>query len=179
MQPVERIALRGLFERLAEGDRSAMDPAYRALWSPVLTLCTKLVGADAEDVAQKALLRLFAQSSDYDPERDPFRWALSVAGWECRSELKRRSRARVRAGSVISIDESAATNAAPDVAAEYNDTLRSLKTAMKGLSPADLETIERSLRGESLGPRLRKRKERALRKLRRLLGRSETTETTP
>src|SRR5258708_5693190 len=63
--------------RLADGDRSAFSPLYKLLW-PVLRAFVhgQLPPSDAEDVAQDALLKVFASASRFDPARDALAWAL-------------------------------------------------------------------------------------------------------
>src|SRR2546430_1052372 len=52
----------------ADGDRSAIDPLFHALWPIVLGYSTRFLGdsALAEDAAQEALVRLFGQIDRYD-----------------------------------------------------------------------------------------------------------------
>ena len=54
--------------RLSEGDRSAFRPVFDFL-QPLLRrfVARQLASADAEDVAQQALLRIFERSSQFDP----------------------------------------------------------------------------------------------------------------
>jgi len=136
------------------------------LWPPVRALCAKLVGDDADDVTQKALLKLFGEAARFDPERDALRWALSVAGWECRTERRRRSR-RGASAEVELMDVRT-----PEQKVALRRTLEELEDALGQLSVQDREAIARGLNGEALGPTMRKRKERALRRLRRLFGRT-------
>src|ERR1017187_5865902 len=53
---------------LADGDRSAIEPLFRALW-PVIQGCCKRAlgdGADADDAAQQAMEKIFNEASRYD-----------------------------------------------------------------------------------------------------------------
>lgn len=83
--------------RLADGDRSAFDPVFEAAWPRVLTLTQRLVGdpANAEDVAQRALLAVFERASDYDPGRGrAMPWILGIATWEVRTWRTQQRRRR-------------------------------------------------------------------------------------
>src|SRR5882724_4621974 len=88
--------LDALVAQLAEGDRSAFTPAFQLLWTPTLRLCTRLLknGADAADAAQQAMQKILERAAEYDPERPALPWALAIAGWECRTILRKRSRRR-------------------------------------------------------------------------------------
>src|SRR5207245_9364399 len=80
----ERAELRRLMVRLADGDRAAFRPAFALLWPRLRAFAARCVAAaDAEDVAQAALLRVFSRASEYDAERDALAWALGIAAWAC------------------------------------------------------------------------------------------------
>ena len=57
--------------RLADGDREAFPPVFAVL-GPLLRrfAARELRGLDAEDVAQEALLKVFAHAAAFDRERD-------------------------------------------------------------------------------------------------------------
>lgn len=61
--------------RLADGERSAFDPLYEALWPIVRRFCNKALGSSAEsdDAAQAALLEIFSRACDFEPQRST-RW---------------------------------------------------------------------------------------------------------
>ena len=78
---VEREDLNQAMSRLAEGDRSAFEDVYAATW-PILNRFTRRTlphSADADDVAQEALLKLFGRASEFDVSRDALAWALGIA----------------------------------------------------------------------------------------------------
>src|SRR6266852_2665855 len=81
--------------RLADGDRSAFPAVYQALW-PVLRsfIARQLPPSESEDVAQEALLKVFARASDFDPDRDAVAWALGIASFDVRTARKRSMRRR-------------------------------------------------------------------------------------
>ena len=70
-----RAELQGDLSRLADGDRAAFDPVFARLWPVLRDLAQRhLPAADAEDAAQRALLRLFERASEFDPGRDALAW---------------------------------------------------------------------------------------------------------
>lgn len=83
--------------RLADGDRSAFGEVYEAAWPPVRQLARRMCGdaADAEDVAQLALLKVFERSHEYDPGRGrALPWILGIAAWEVRTWRRKQGRRR-------------------------------------------------------------------------------------
>lgn len=158
--------------RLARGDRSAFDGLFAALGARALRLARQKVGAaDAEDVAQRALLRVFARASDFTPGRACLPWFYAILSNELRSE--RRSRAR------IVLDAGVAAQSLPaDTDTEGALLTRELERALESaLSELDTDAAEAiaSLLGRGLPPdvkpaTLRKRLSRAYAKLRLLLG---------
>ncbi len=142
-----------------------MDPVHRGLWPPLLAFCRKLLGDDAaaEDAAQRALITLFEDAPRFDPGGDVLAWATSLAAWECRSERRRRQRRRE---DVLEAAPPRSAGTTPEAAVERQELDAALRGLFDGLDPTDQEVIERVLAGERLGPRDRKRKQRALARMR-------------
>ena len=69
--------------RLADGDRSASSSVFSALWPELVTFAERALGKgpDADDAAQQALEKIFAQAADYDPGRSALAWALAITAW--------------------------------------------------------------------------------------------------
>jgi len=157
------------FARLKDGDRSAFAEVFRAVWPPVQRFCRRYLGtdADADDAAQRALERVFAQAADFDPARPALGWVLGVALWECRTLRRRAGR---RAGVVLPPALEAA-GPAPDEVLEQAELRAALAAAIEELSEADQTVLaavlgadERGFRGQDVT--FRKRKQRALQRLR-------------
>jgi len=97
---------------LAEGDRSAIEPLFRALWPLVHECCERALGKgpDADDAAQQATEKMFVEAVRYDRTLPVVPWALAIAAWECRTVQRRRQRARTvpleMAGDVRALDAS-------------------------------------------------------------------------
>lgn len=156
-----------LMARLAEGDRSAFTPVFEHLWPPTLRLCTSILKneADAADAAQQALEKILVRASDYDPGRPAMPWALAIASWECRTILRKRTRRR-------EAPESAAPErASPGTDETYvqHQLVEAALAALGSLSSVDQETLVATFWEEAAsvaGATLRKRRERALTRLR-------------
>jgi RNA polymerase sigma-70 factor (ECF subfamily) len=153
--------------RLARGDRSAFTAVFQALWPRTLRLCSGILknDADAADAAQQALTKILERASEYDPRRPALPWALGIASWECRTLLKRRTRRRE-----VTTDDpllGAISDAQEDVV--ERQLVEAAVTALGTLSDADKETLLSTFWEEAAsvgGATLRKRRERALVRLR-------------
>ncbi len=153
--------------RLARGDRSAFTPVFRLLWPRTLKLCTGILRneADAADAAQQALVKILERASEYDPTRPALPWALGIASWECRSTLKRRTRRREVAADDALL---AATTGGQEEQVE-RQLVEAAVTALGTLSDLDREALLATFWEEAAsvgGATLRKRRERALVRLR-------------
>src|SRR5688572_3243285 len=159
--------LDALMARLATGDRSVCSDVFRRLWPPTLRLCVSLTGHDADgaDAAQLAMVKIFERAADYDTTRPALPWALAIAAWECRT-LKRWRQRRHEAPV-----EAAARTEAADGEQELvsRDLVRAALASLGELSELDRETLLSTFwdeEGSSSGATLRKRRERALGRLR-------------
>jgi len=167
MQLTHEDEIEALLARLADGDRSVFSLVFKRLWVPMNRFCLSMLKheADAADAAQQAMTKIFERASDYDPKRPAMPWALAIAAWECRTLQRKRFRRRES-------PEDAADEPA-DERAEANLICRDLTeaalTAMSELPEADRETLLATFLDEATsasGATLRKRRERALDRLR-------------
>jgi RNA polymerase sigma-70 factor, ECF subfamily len=153
--------------RLARGDRSAFTEVFERLWPRTLRLAASILknDADAADAAQQALARILERASEYDPKRPALAWALGIASWECRTILKRRARRRE-----VPADDAllSATTGGHEEQVE-RQLVEAAATALGTLSDADKEVLLATFWEEAAsvgGATLRKRRERALVRLR-------------
>lgn len=156
-----------LLRNLADGHRDAFTQVFQLLWLPTLQVCTRLMGneADGADAAQIAMLRIFERASEYDRARPALPWALGIASWECRTLLKQRSRRREAPDALI-VESDEGDGAA---AQEQRLLVAAAFTAIGTLSELDQETLVATYwdaAAEASGPTQRKRRSRALGRLR-------------
>lgn len=166
IMPLEA-ALDELMARLADGDRSTFPRVFELLWGPVQKLCQNLLKneADAKDAAQEAMQKIFQRASDYDKARPAIPWALALAGWECRTFARKRERRRETAEACQ--EERIGPHAEEELI--QRDLTASALAALGGLSEADRQTLLATFWDEATpvaGATLRKRRERAVRRLR-------------
>jgi RNA polymerase sigma-70 factor (ECF subfamily) len=152
--------------RLADGDRSVFGEVYGALRPLLVALARKLLGspADADDATQQSLVKLFERASDFDPRRDVVAWAFAICAWECRTIRKRGQRRKEVDLSPVYERESGGSPEAETIA---RDLERAAAEILGTLSENDRETLRAVL--DDAGPAgatVRKRKERALARLR-------------
>jgi RNA polymerase sigma factor (sigma-70 family) len=156
--------------RLVEGDRSVVSRVFHELWPLVARYCERLLHdrADAEDAAQQALEKVFEQVDRYDPSRPALAWVLAVAGWECRTLLK--MRLRRRQGSLDEARDIQDDKASPEDVVTQASLIAALRQVVATLSDSDRSTLEiafaEALDEQRRGTTFRKRKERALVRLR-------------
>jgi RNA polymerase sigma-70 factor (ECF subfamily) len=154
-----------LMARLAEGDRSAFSPLFRALWPSALKVCERLLpAADAADAAQGAMMKILERANEYEQGRPALPWALGIAAWECRTLQKKQTRRHEVAEEPVRSDEGATVREL-----EQKQLLGAAMHAMGELSPADQETLTATYwetAPEVGGATFRKRRERALHRLR-------------
>jgi RNA polymerase sigma-70 factor (ECF subfamily) len=122
--------------------------------------------ADAADAAQQAMEKIFVRASDYDPSRSALPWALAIAAWECRTIRRKRSRRR-------EVSEEDQTEAGDEGGTEaelaQRELVRAALEAMGELSEPDREALVATYWEQAAsvtGATLRKRRERALGRLR-------------
>jgi RNA polymerase sigma-70 factor (ECF subfamily) len=164
---IDRQRIQGLMVSAADGERTALDPLFAALWPPIVGYTRRFLGDAtlAEDVAQDTLVKLFARLHQFDRERDALTWALTFATWECRTARRKVAR-RAETGEVADAPLDGA------LLAEERELVRAALATLESLPARDREVIAASLSDDddlrrALAPAtFRKRLERALTRLR-------------
>lgn len=170
---VDRAQLDRWMAAAADGDRSAIDPLFHGLWPHMVTYARRLVGDRAlgEDVAQDALVRLFAQLDRYDRSRDALTWALTITTWHART-ARRRTQRRAEVGGDAAADHTACDVIDSRALVEDRELVREALDTLATLSPRDIDVVVAALTDDgelrrTLEPAtFRKRLERALSRLR-------------
>jgi len=163
-----REALQRGMTALADGDRSAFDGVFAALWPVLRRFAERALQdpASAEDAAQSALVKVFARAAEFDAARDALSWALGIAAYECRTARKKQSRRREDLGAAP--PEPSRPADTPEEAAIDADLQAAAVAVFGALRPADAETIVAAARGRREKSNLfRKRLERALSRFRK------------
>jgi RNA polymerase sigma-70 factor, ECF subfamily len=169
MDASRRKAIHQAMVRLADGDRSAMETLVHELWPIILSFAQRGLAheQDAEDVAQEVFLRICARTSDFDRQRDGLSWAFGIASYEIMSHRRRRIRRRESPADVLAH----VANEVPTPEHELiQHQLEAALVAVVGtLSEDDRMTLGLRSRRSAIaasGATLRKRKQRALDRLR-------------
>lgn len=162
--------LDALMGRLAAGDRGAFEPRFHALYPRALRFAQRrLSAAAAEDVAQSALLKVFAHASRFVPGRSALPWFYAIVANEIRSV-----RREARAPLVTDAEHEAQEGGSHEDQLLERELLRALERAIDSLDDASAEAIRAQLghgvRPELTSPTFRKRVSRAYARLRLLLG---------
>jgi DNA-directed RNA polymerase specialized sigma24 family protein len=156
--------------RLADGDRRALRAVHDAVRPAMLEAARRILGPgpDAEDATQSALHKLFSQAADFDRARRVVPWAVALVVFEARTIRKQHQRRKIDAldtGRFAALASGGA--AAPDLL-ESAELARLVEGLVGELSEADRATLSEVLaeNEEGRGPAFRKRKQRALERLR-------------
>jgi len=155
--------------RLSDGDRSAFPILLDELWPVILAFAQRRLRhpEDAEDVAQEVFLRICSRISNFDRERDGLSWAFGIASYEILTQRRRQSRRReaFASGHLLQYADPAGSQ---EEAVIEQELAAALTMAMGALSDTD-RVILGLAAAPSLdlpGPTLRKRRQRALGRLR-------------
>jgi RNA polymerase sigma-70 factor (ECF subfamily) len=78
--------------RARAGDHDAFTRLVETYQTPIYNLCYRMLGeaGEAEDAAQEAFLRAYAQLGGYDPGRSFKTWLFSIANHHCIDRLRKR-----------------------------------------------------------------------------------------
>lgn len=171
MTQAQRDALTAAMIRLADGDRAAFGPVFDLLWPALTVYARSLLGdaPQAEEAAQRALLKVFEQASAFRPDGDALTWALAITTWECRTARRQASRRREVPDPADALDALPARGCDVEAALLAKDLERALAAVLDRLEPRDREALRLSLddgAAGAIGAAARKRKERAVSRLR-------------
>ncbi len=152
--------------RLAAGHRDAFTVVFDGLWPHVLRFMTRAMPGypDAEDMAQQTLLKVFARITDFDTTRDGVSWAFGIASYEVmtlRRQIQRRREVPAEHASNRIADA-----VTPEDAAIEGDLQRALTETLDSLTAADREALLTAPAGTLPSATWRKRRQRALERLR-------------
>lgn len=99
-----RARLREAMQRLADGDRSALEWIYQATSAKLFGICLRILGdrGEAEDALQDVYVSLWQRAKNYDPERaSPISW---LAVFARNRAIDRLRKGKLRSAAV-SVDE--------------------------------------------------------------------------
>jgi RNA polymerase sigma-70 factor (ECF subfamily) len=140
---------RGLLNRnmaaLADGERDAFDPVYRALWPLLVRFVAAISGNRmiAEDIAQQAMLRIFARVSTFDRSKDAIAWSMSIAINEYRSCKRKLGNRVVDSGAWVLAEP--IEDDTPEAIAIRDNLRDAARVVLHELRPQDLEVVVASL----------------------------------
>ena len=135
MDPHLRIQIHEAIVRLADGDRSAFPFVFDELWPRVLRFVERALPGrpEAEDLAQQALLKLFARIAEFDTSRDGVAWAFGIVVYEIKTLRRQEQRRRESPHDTVT-EGIADTSQSPEALAIQADLSRALAAAIGQLS---------------------------------------------
>jgi len=124
------------------GDAAALDRWYREEHPRVWRLCLGFLanGAEAEDAAQDAMLRLLDRLDRWDTRRPWAAWRNAVVVNLCRDRL-RRTEARRRAEERAAEERLPSTLPSPVAAAQRAEVREAVIASLESLSPREREAF--------------------------------------
>jgi RNA polymerase sigma-70 factor (ECF subfamily) len=160
--------IHGLLVRLARGDRSALEPTFTALWPILRGFARRALGDEtlAEDAAQQAILKVFAQAPNFDASRDGLAWAMAITSYEVRT-LRRKAQRRREEPMGEALERPSLVRS-PEAAIIERDLERAARATLGELGEEDVAVIIAAIDGSrpSGDATFRKRLQRALARLR-------------
>lgn len=177
MDERQRRQLNDAMVRLARGDREAFTLMFDGLWPPLVAFMDRAMPGhpDREDLAQRTLLNVFARISEFDVTRDGVAWVFGIASYEVKTLRRQLQRRRQTADADSATGELAEQPArSPEEVAIRRDLHAALTAALGELTPAERDVLmgeeeQRAQAGVSASA-WRKRRQRALDKLRTIWG---------
>jgi RNA polymerase sigma-70 factor, ECF subfamily len=172
MDAVRRKAIHDAMVRLSDGDRSAFDVLLDELWPVILSFAKRGVGAtaDAEDIAQDVFLKICSRIADFDRSRDGLSWAFGIGTYEILTHRKR-ARRRREVHDENALEREAHNAASHDIVLEQRQVAVAFEQVVGGLTEDERALLGLAPQGAALrpaSPALRKRKQRALDRLRNI-----------
>jgi RNA polymerase sigma factor (sigma-70 family) len=165
MNVTERARLHAAMVRFADGERAAFRDVFDGLWPMCLALATRSLvqRVDAEDVAQRAILKVFDRIVDLDRNLDGVAWAMTITAFEVLTLRKQHLRRREDA---VAADREDPRSAASDQLIEHELTTQ-VHALIGELSDRDRDALDAMLSGRTArGETERKRRFRAIERLR-------------
>lgn len=169
MTPARRREIHAAMVRFADGDRAAFRDVFDALWPVLMSFSNRTLanGADAEDSAQRALLKVFDRIADMDRARDGVAWAITIAAYEVMTVRRRHTRRKEESAEVLVAIADAAPSPAEHVIRE--DLRGAVREAIGELPARDQAALAEVLDDIATpGETERKRRFRAIERLRAL-----------
>ena len=172
MDAARRKAIHEAMVRLSDGDRRAFDMLLDELWPVIRAFTERSVGsvADAEDVAQEVFSKICFRISDFDKSRDGVSWAFGIASYEIMTHRKR-ARRRREVHDDAALETMADDGVSQEALLVEREVVASFEAAVGALTEADREVLGLVRSAPASGPAnpaVRKRKQRALERLRRM-----------
>jgi RNA polymerase sigma-70 factor (ECF subfamily) len=133
-------ATEDLIERIALGDRAALEDLYASYRQPLLAYL-RLLTSDpglAEEILQDTLLAVWHGAGGYAPRSSPRGWLFGIARRRARDAMRRRT---FRFVDVAALETMPATDPDPEDAALAAAAHEALTAAVARLAPVHRETL--------------------------------------
>lgn len=159
-------ALEHSFAQLADGDRAQMENVFQELLPIVRAFCLRFSSqGEVDDAVQLSLKKIFSRAGEYDPKRPLLPWVCAISAWECQTLRTRIRRSRESVAAVPA--DAIANDQTPEGAAIERELAEAATRALGALSENDRAVLREAYWENARGgPAFRKRKQRALQRVR-------------
>jgi RNA polymerase sigma-70 factor (ECF subfamily) len=130
-----RARLARALERVAAGDRDALQSVYRDTSAKLYGLCLRILGepSAAEDVLQEVYVTVWNKAGQFDPERaSPITWLVTIARNRSIDTLRSRRPATAPAEAAADIPD---PSPSAEAALQMSDEARRLRACLGELEP--------------------------------------------
>jgi RNA polymerase sigma-70 factor (ECF subfamily) len=130
-----------LIERIAGGDRSAMETLYKRHSAPVYRFVLRFVNnaAAAEDLTADVFLEIWKQAHRFEARSQVSTWMLAIARHRALSSLRGRRTEPLDDAMLTAIPDSAGD---AETMLQEQDNVSALRQALTRLSPAHREIVD-------------------------------------
>ena len=172
MHPDHRKVIHETICHLADGDRTVMPQLVHELWPVLFEYARRSVPEqDAEDVAQEVFLRICTRIAEFDPTRDGVSWAFGIASY---AVLTHRRKVQRRRETVETEEVEALTTqgSSQEELSIHRELRIALGEVLGQLSEEDFVHLglRAKVQAAVSGTTLRKRRQRAMGRLRLVCG---------
>ncbi len=131
----------GLIDRIAKGDRQAMDALYRRHVTKVYRFVLRYMRSEAaaEDITNDVFIDVWNQAGRFEGRSRVGTWVLGIARFKALSANRRGARQDNDEYDFDTIEDDADT---PEVTAQKTDKAAAIKACIEALKPAHREIVE-------------------------------------
>jgi RNA polymerase sigma-70 factor (ECF subfamily) len=149
-----------LFQRMAQGDHSALDELYAMYANPLFSYAYKMLGdqEESEEVLQDTFVRLWKKAGKFQPDiSKPFTWSVMILRGLCIDRLRKRgtrARASLVGISFTVVEDHVAQGNRGIERLYFSELTRKVRKALQQLNEDERHCLELVIFGEATHPEI-------------------------